>query len=142
MILGNRRSEVSKQILGGKRMDLKGSNRYPSISGNLSADRAVWGLALALWEVAIGAVSREAPTMPASSEEHASREGGVLRSEAAFQAGRLLLKPAEVATALAIGRGTVCAMLHAGEIPSVRIGRNIRVSRKALERWIEDQQVS
>ena len=48
----------------------------------------------------------------------------------------LLLRPAEVALALGIGRATAYQLIATGELPSVRIGRSVRVPRQALEKWI------
>jgi len=53
---------------------------------------------------------------------------------------RLLLKPAEVADLLRIGRSLVYGMLATGELPSIRVGRCIRVPSVLLEKWINDQQ--
>jgi len=53
--------------------------------------------------------------------------------------GRLLLRPSEVADALALGRTTVYAMLQRGELPMVRIGSAVRVPIDALRGWIERQ---
>jgi excisionase family DNA binding protein len=49
------------------------------------------------------------------------------------------LKVPEVAEMLRIARNTVYQLVGEGEIPSVRIGRSLRVSRKELERWLEEQ---
>ena len=51
----------------------------------------------------------------------------------------LLLKAEEVAKLLRIGRSKVFAMLAAGELPVVRLGRSVRVPRAALEGWIEER---
>lgn len=51
----------------------------------------------------------------------------------------LLLKAPEVAKLLGLGRSKVFAMVAAGELPVVRIGRSVRIPRQALERWIRDQ---
>ncbi len=51
----------------------------------------------------------------------------------------LLLRPGEVASLLGLGRSTVFALLVAGELPIVRIGRSVRVPRVALERWIDER---
>ena len=51
----------------------------------------------------------------------------------------LLLKAEEVAKLLRIGRSKVFAMLAAGELPVVRLGRLVRVPRAALEGWIEER---
>lgn len=51
----------------------------------------------------------------------------------------LLLRAGEVARLLGLGRSTVFALLAAGELPIVRIGRSVRVPRVALERWIDER---
>jgi excisionase family DNA binding protein len=48
----------------------------------------------------------------------------------------LLLKAADVAKLLGLGRSKVFAMLAAGELPVVRMGRSVRVPHAALERWV------
>ncbi|MGI8911249.1 MAG: helix-turn-helix domain-containing protein [Rubrobacteraceae bacterium] len=49
------------------------------------------------------------------------------------------LKVPEVAEFLQIGRSHAYDLVADGEIPSVRIGRSVRVSRKELERWLEER---
>lgn len=49
------------------------------------------------------------------------------------------LKVPEMAEFLRIGRSRAYELVADGEIPSVRIGRSIRVSRRELERWLEGQ---
>lgn len=49
------------------------------------------------------------------------------------------LKVSEVAEFLRIGRSRAYELVGSGEIPSVRIGRSVRVSRRKLERWLEGQ---
>jgi len=51
----------------------------------------------------------------------------------------LLLRAGDVAKLLRLGRSKVFAMLTAGELPVVRIGRSVRVPRAALERWIDER---
>lgn len=51
----------------------------------------------------------------------------------------LLLRAGEVAKLLGLGRSTVFAMLAAGELPVVRIGRSVRVPSVALERWVDER---
>jgi excisionase family DNA binding protein len=51
----------------------------------------------------------------------------------------MLLTPREVEAELRLGRTRTYQLLRSGEIPSLRIGRAIRVSRAALERWISDR---
>ncbi len=50
---------------------------------------------------------------------------------------QLLLKAEEVAKALGLGRSKVYEMMQSGELPVVRIGRSVRVSRSALAAWVE-----
>lgn len=47
------------------------------------------------------------------------------------------MKVAEVAEFLRIGRSRAYELVGSGEIPSVRIGRSVRVSRRKLEWWLE-----
>ena len=49
----------------------------------------------------------------------------------------LLLKPEEVAECLNIGRSKVYELMRAGALDSVRIGARRRVSRSALDAYIE-----
>lgn len=53
---------------------------------------------------------------------------------------KLLLKPTEVAETLRIGRSLVYGMLASGELPSIRVGRCIRVPKTSLEKWINDHE--
>jgi prophage regulatory protein len=53
---------------------------------------------------------------------------------------KILLKPAEVAERLRIGRSLVYELITQGEIPSIRLGRCIRVPVAALNEWIEGKQ--
>ena len=49
------------------------------------------------------------------------------------------LKVPEVAEKLRIARSRAYELVADGEIPAVRIGRSVRVSRKELDRWLEDR---
>ncbi len=49
------------------------------------------------------------------------------------------LKVPEVAEVLRIARSRAYELVADGKIPSVRIGRSVRVSRRELERWLEGQ---
>lgn len=51
----------------------------------------------------------------------------------------LLLRATEVATLLSLSRSKVFELMASGELPSVHIGRAVRVPRVALERWIADR---
>jgi excisionase family DNA binding protein len=49
------------------------------------------------------------------------------------------LKVPEVAEVLRIARGRTYELVGSGEIPSVRIGLSVRVSRRELDKWLEKQ---
>jgi len=53
--------------------------------------------------------------------------------------GPLLLGALEVARLLGIGRTKVYELIVRGELPIVRIGRCVRVSRSHLAVWIESR---
>ncbi len=55
---------------------------------------------------------------------------------------KLLLKPMEAAETLGIGRSRMYEMLATGEIPSVRIGRSIRIQVKVLNEWIKEREAN
>ncbi len=52
---------------------------------------------------------------------------------------REFLKVPEVAQVLRIARSRAYELVGSGEIPSVRIGRSLRVRRRELDRWLEDR---
>ena len=45
----------------------------------------------------------------------------------------------EMQEMLAIGRTKAWQLVASGEVPAVKIGRSVRVSRKELEGWLEEQ---
>jgi len=45
----------------------------------------------------------------------------------------------EVQEMLSIGRTKAWQLVASGEVPAVKIGRSVRVSRKELEGWLEEQ---
>ncbi len=49
------------------------------------------------------------------------------------------LKVPEVAEVLRIARSRAYELVGSGEIPSIRIGRSVRVSRRELDRWLESR---
>ena len=53
---------------------------------------------------------------------------------------KLLLKPNEVAQILGIGRSLTYELIAQGLIPSVRLGRCIRVPSESLKRWLQEQE--
>ena len=48
----------------------------------------------------------------------------------------LLLRAEEVAEALGLGRSKVYELMASGELPTVRIGRAVRVPAEALRDWV------
>lgn len=50
---------------------------------------------------------------------------------------KLLLKPGEVTELLGISKSHIYELLATGEMPSVRIGRCVRVPVASLNKWIE-----
>ncbi len=73
-------------------------------------------------------------------EEEALGEGGEagsqhLQSGTAFQ----LLSIPEVCQELGMGKSWVYRRLKSGEIPSVKLGHNIKVKREDLEQYLENQ---
>lgn len=48
----------------------------------------------------------------------------------------LLLRVSEAARLLSVSRGTAYQLVAARAIPTVRIGRSVRIPRKQLEQWI------
>ena len=51
----------------------------------------------------------------------------------------LLLTPEEAATVLRLGRTTVYALMKAGDLHPVHIGRSCRLSRSELERYVRGE---
>jgi excisionase family DNA binding protein len=45
----------------------------------------------------------------------------------------------EMQEMLSIGRTKAWQLVASGEVPAVKIGRSVRVSRKELEQWLEEQ---
>lgn len=52
---------------------------------------------------------------------------------------RLTLSVRETAEALGIGRNRAYDLISAGVIPSVRLGRSIRVPKETLATWLEQE---
>ncbi len=55
---------------------------------------------------------------------------------------KLLVRPSEAAEILGLGRSKVYAMLASGELPSVRIGKSVRVPTQALRQWVQDRVIA
>lgn len=52
---------------------------------------------------------------------------------------RLLIRPLEAAEIIGVGRTTIYEMLSTGVLPSVRIGRSLRIPVDKLREWAEQQ---
>ncbi len=52
------------------------------------------------------------------------------------------LKVAEVARIIRVARSRAYELVAEGEIPSIRIGRSVRVNRRELDEWLEGQRQS
>jgi len=52
---------------------------------------------------------------------------------------RLVLTVEEAAQLLGIGRTLAWRLVQEGELPSVRLGRCVRVPRRELEAWVQEQ---
>jgi excisionase family DNA binding protein len=50
---------------------------------------------------------------------------------------KLLLRPAEVAELIALGRSKTYELIASGLIPSIRVGRAVRVPADALRLWVK-----
>jgi excisionase family DNA binding protein len=59
------------------------------------------------------------------------------RREMAKQEVPLLLRAPEVASLLGISRARAYELVATGALPSIRIGRSVRIPREALETWIK-----
>ena len=51
---------------------------------------------------------------------------------------KLLLRPIEAAEALGVGRSTIYELVAEGTVPSVRLGRLLRVPAASLRDLVED----
>lgn len=52
---------------------------------------------------------------------------------------RILLRPAEAAVSLGVGRAKIYDLIHRGEIPSIRLGGAIRVPADRLKALIDER---
>jgi len=53
---------------------------------------------------------------------------------------KLLLRPSEVAELIGLGRSKTYDLIAKGLLPSVRVGRAVRVSANSLRQWIDGLQ--
>lgn len=74
--------------------------------------------------------------------EHAREQKGLLKMENTSEHApqRLLLRIPEVMTMLGLGRTKIYQLIATGELPVVRVGRAVRISRAALDKWVEERQ--
>jgi excisionase family DNA binding protein len=71
-------------------------------------------------------------------EESISREVAVLPQEEGEQRGGVqLLSIAQLCQELGMGKSWIYRRLRSGEIPSVRLGRTIKVRREELEEYLQ-----
>ncbi len=56
--------------------------------------------------------------------------------------GKLLLKVMEAGECIGCGRSRMYEMVATKELPSIRIGKSIRIPVKALNEWVEEGQRS
>lgn len=52
--------------------------------------------------------------------------------------GGSFLTVAEVATLMRVSKMTVYRLVHAGDLPAVRVGRSFRVPEEAVRRYLRD----
>lgn len=52
---------------------------------------------------------------------------------------QLLMRPSEAAVVLGLGRSKIYEMIASGELPGIRVGRDLRVPADALRRWVADR---
>ena len=52
---------------------------------------------------------------------------------------QLLLRPIEAAAVLGLGRAKTYELIRDHTLPSVRIGKSVRVPAESLRRWVEAQ---
>lgn len=52
---------------------------------------------------------------------------------------KLLLGITEVAALLSLGRSKTYALIAAGELPSIRLGKSVRVPAQKLREWVQER---
>ena len=50
---------------------------------------------------------------------------------------RLLLRIPEAAETLGLGRTKIYELIAIGELPTIRVGRAVRISVSTLQKWVE-----
>ncbi len=72
------------------------------------------------------------------TSDDSERKGFMERQQEAATP-RLLLRIPEAAKALGLGRTKIYELIAAGELPVIHVGRAVRVSVTALQKWVEAQ---
>lgn len=88
-------------------------------------------------ETAVGDAGRE--PQQDGPRQRQSAVGSEPNAPSASPTAPMLLTVREVEVALQLGRTRTYELLRSGQLPMLRVGRLIRVSRVALEEWIERQ---
>jgi excisionase family DNA binding protein len=57
-----------------------------------------------------------------------------------YEVEKILLKPIEAAQVLGIGRSLIYELIARREIPSVKLGRCLRVPTESLSQWLKAQE--
>ena len=74
--------------------------------------------------------------MPAQRGDDEQKEPTAVRPVDPALAEVKFLTVAEVATVMRVSKMTVYRMVHAGELPAVRVGRSFRVPEKAVHDYL------
>ena len=53
---------------------------------------------------------------------------------------RLLLRIPEAAETLGIGRTKIYELIATGELPTIHVGRAVRISVSSLQKWVEERE--
>jgi excisionase family DNA binding protein len=64
---------------------------------------------------------------------------GTVKSQVDYMT-KLLLRPAEVSELIGMGKSKTYELIASGVIPSVRLGKSVRVPADRLREWIEELQ--
>jgi excisionase family DNA binding protein len=75
--------------------------------------------------------------MPAARGDDEPREPTAVHPVDPALAEVKFLTVAEVATVMRVSKMTVYRMVHAGELPAVRVGRSFRVPEKAVHDYLK-----
>jgi excisionase family DNA binding protein len=74
--------------------------------------------------------------MPAAQGDDEPKDQTTVRPVDPVLAEVRFLTVAEVATLMRVSKMTVYRMVHAGELPAVRVGRSFRVPEKAVHEYL------